>query len=501
MRARLGLQGRMTVSFAVATVAIVLFVEALAGAFVLSHLTTGQDVTVRALDEAGALAKQASGTIEAGVGAKAPAKAPDTGKPGPLTLVLDTTGHVLSTNDAGTYPVGTDATRLLPAAAVTELRDQPLANPKGAAAIAQVPNGQDVWALVPVRMPLTPGEAADDVEVSPKGGPPVGVVAFAYVETPVVKGYVLTHKLSSGVFVLLLTVPVGVIFGLVTTRSLRRRVRRLADASQAVAAGDLATQVAPGSGDEGGQLERNFNDMTARLREASERELALASQNARLAERSRISRELHDSISQELFSLAMLAGGLQRALPETSPLQPQITRIAETVATALHEMRALVLDLHPSALEDKGLRGALEDVCAAYRARGAFELTSTIGMVELDGAAQHALLRVAQEALSNAARHASATQVDVSLTAIGGGAELVVADNGGGFQLDAGAPSSGVGLQLMRERVGELGGVVTFTSQPGVGTTVRVVLTCAPTPGAWPAPADLGVALPAGPRP
>jgi len=277
--------------------------------------------------------------------------------------------------------------------------------------------------------------------------------------------------------VLLLTVPVGVVFGLLTTRSLRRRLRRLADASQAVAAGDFDTRLTPASRDEVGQLERNFNDMTARLNEASERALKLASQNARLAERSRISRELHDSISQHLFSLTLLSGGLQRALPSDSPLQAQVGLLSDTVATAIHEMRALVLDLHPSALTDKGLGPALEDLCASYRARLGMKVTARVEPVQLDAAGQHALLRVAQEAMANAARHADATTVRLELRAVAGGAVLEVADDGRGFDTNgASTPTGGVGLRLMRERIAELGGELALDSRPGSGTTVRALL-------------------------
>jgi signal transduction histidine kinase len=469
----------MTVSYVVATVGIVVFIEALAGAFVLPHLTSGQDVTVRALDTAGLLAKRLGGTVTASGSLQSLGAAglPTATKNEPLQLVLDTSGRIVGTNSPSAYPDGADASHLLPPAAVAQLHNGLAAGPKlGAAAVAQVPGGQHAWALAPIRAPTTPGQAAVGVQYE-KGGVAEGTVGYAYVELSAVKGYVLVHKLSTGALVLLGTVPVGVLFGLATTHGLRRRLRGLADASQAVAAGDFSTRVVPASHDEVGQLERNFNDMTARLGEATRRELELASQNARLGERSRISRELHDSISQELFSLALLAGGLQRALPPTSPLQPQISTLAETVATALREMRALVLDLHPSALEDKGLVAALEDLCAGYRAEGGFALVSRIDEAELDGDAQHAVLRVAQEALANAARHASAARIVVELhPAPGGGAELAVTDDGCGFDPQALAPSSGVGLRLMRERVGELGGKVTVESAPGRGTTVRAVL-------------------------
>jgi signal transduction histidine kinase len=299
-------------------------------------------------------------------------------------------------------------------------------------------------------------------------------VGYVYLQMPAAGRAIKPGgHVGAGVLVLALTLPVGVAFGLFTTRRLRRRLRDLADASQAVAAGDFTTRVTPFGGDEVGQLERNFNDMTTRLGEANRRELDLASQNARLAERSRISRELHDSISQDLFSLAMLSGGLQRALPADSPLQEPIGRISQTVATTIHEMRALVLDLHPSALTEKGLAATIEDLCASYRARLGLDVVVELEPVELESAAEHAVLRVTQEAVGNAARHADARTITVTLRSMDDRPELVIADDGRGFDPSLLTPSSGVGLRLMRERMTELGGNLEVDSVIGAGTRVR----------------------------
>jgi signal transduction histidine kinase len=344
----------------------------------------------------------------------------------------------------------------------------------GASGVVAGPGGKAVWALVPIRTIVPPGVTAVDTELSPKSGAVTGTVGFVYVVSPATTGYALAHKVTWAVAVVLLTVPVGVAFGLLTTRGLRRRLRHLADASQAVAAGAFDTRVEARSTDEVGKLERNFNEMTARLGSATARELELASQNARLAERSRISRELHDSVSQDLFSLSMLSGGLQRALPTDSPLQPQVTRIADTVATAIHEMRALVLDLHPTALAEKGLAGALEDLCASYRARLGLSVTARLEPVILDDACQHAVLRVAQEALANATKHADASAITVVLDPASGRAVLVVTDNGRGFDPTTASDGSGLGLRLMRERVAQVDGSLAIESSPGGGTTVQL---------------------------
>jgi signal transduction histidine kinase len=513
MAPRVGLQARMAISYVLATVAIVAFVEVLAGAVVLPQVYGGKDSTVKALDTAQLVANSVSkaaadtGNLSAGIDQAIPANGKDLGgslsiptitaplPPGrvePMALILDTHGRILSTTDPFGHPDGAQASRLLPADAVSELQTGLPTNPKlGNASVGVGPGGKTVWALAEVRVPMAAGTAAADVETGPKGEQ-IGTVGYVYVQEPATAGFALPHRLSLAAMVLLLTVPVGVVFGLLTTRSLRRRLRRLAEASQAVATGDFDTRLTPASRDEVGQLERNFNDMTARLSEATERALKLASQNARLAERSRISRELHDSISQHLFSLTLLSGGLQRALPPDSPLQAQMGLLSDTVATAIHEMRALVLDLHPSALTDKGLGPSLEDLCASYRARLGLEVSARVESVQLDAAGQHAILRVAQEAMANAARHADATTVRLELRAVAGGVVLEVTDDGRGFDTSpTSAPTGGVGLRLMRERVAELGGDVSVDSRPGSGTTVRAQL---PAPVGAPQSATTGAA-------
>jgi signal transduction histidine kinase len=501
MTRRLGLQSRMAISFVVATVAIVIFIEALAGAVFIPRITKGSEVTVRALDTAEGLAKQAgayetrtgslpSGQINEKTNEIVPAPsatvepAPPPGEIAPVTLILDTSGRIVASSQPDSYPIGVDARKLAPPEVIAELgghQRSAVSVANGAAAIADLKGGKLAWALVAIRVPAASASPAAEKATNPGTGDVTGTVGYSYAQLPATKGLVLGHRLSSATWVLLLTVPVGVVFGLWTTRSLRRRLRRLTDASQAVASGDFTTRIDSDSTDDIGKLEQNFNDMTTRLGEASERELLLASQNARLAERSRISRELHDSISQDLFSLSLLSGGLQRALPEDSPLQTQVGRISDTVATAIHEMRALVLDLHPSALSEKGLRPAIEDLCASYRARLGLVVNARLDPVDLDEASQHAVLRVAQEALANATKHADAANIAVELHAVPGGTELVVTDDGRGFDPDVVATPSGVGLRLMRERINELGGNLIVESRPGGGTTVRAVI---PTPEA-----------------
>jgi signal transduction histidine kinase len=217
--------------------------------------------------------------------------------------------------------------------------------------------------------------------------------------------------------------------------------------------------------------------MAGRLADSIAQQRALDERNARLAERSRISRELHDSISQDLFSMSALVAGLRKALPADSAVQPELETLGRTVGSTIREMRALLLELRPTALEEKGLVPALADLCGAYEVRVGIQVGRELEAVRLDAAGEQAVFRIAQEGLSNAARHSEADRIDVRLRAAGGGAELTVADNGRGFDRSAG--THGLGLRLMGERVRELGGSLSIDTAPGRGTEIRVVLPAA----------------------
>jgi signal transduction histidine kinase len=289
--------------------------------------------------------------------------------------------------------------------------------------------------------------------------------------------------LASGALIALLAAPIGGIFGLVTTRSLVRRLRQLATTATLFADGNYDQRVPVTRKDEIGQLEQQFNRMAEQLVESIAQREVLAEQNARLSERERISRELHDAISQDLFSLRMLAGGLQTALPQDSPLQPQIAALDATTTTMLREMRALLLELRPLPLEELGLAEGLKELAASYSTRLGITVNTEIAPavspeqgMQLSARAQHALLRISQEALANAVRHANATSITLSLANCADSVTLVITDNGNGFHPHEDKVRHGLGLRLVQERIQELGGAFTLQSAPGQGTTLSVSL-------------------------
>jgi signal transduction histidine kinase len=223
-------------------------------------------------------------------------------------------------------------------------------------------------------------------------------------------------------------------------------------------------------------LERAFNSMAERLDGAVAEQRATAGAEARRQERGRIARELHDSISQELFSVSLIAAGMHKALPPGSELRDQAGLMERSLSRTMREMRALLLELRPIQLEDAGLNAALDELCRTYEARLGIRITASLDPVVLDASAEHAVLRVVQESVGNAIRHGDPSSIELSLVAADDRVEVTVRDNGRGFDLGGTSGRHGMGLDLMRERIREHGGIVEIISAPERGTTVHVSL-------------------------
>jgi NarL family two-component system sensor histidine kinase LiaS len=388
-------------------------------------------------------------------------------RPVPFALLIAPNGQIVASSYPQRYPPHTSVWKLL---------STRTAGVAGALAgsiesgTSQANSGSVVYAAAPVLGKDEKAIGAVYVEVP--GTPP-------FLPSLTITDIWLTLKipLNSSLVLFFITAPIGGLFGAITTRGLIRRIHRLATATTKFADGNYAQKVPVSGNDEVGLLEAQFNRMAEQLQENIARQQELAEQNARLAERSRISRELHDALSQDLFSLHMLAGGLQAAVPTDSPLYPPVTTLKRSTQTVLHEMRALLLELRPTQLEQLGLPAALEDLAAAYRARLGIEVTTRIQTVSLPSHIEHAILRIVQEALSNSARHADATVVTLALQPQEETITLTITDNGQGFEPGLGEKGQhGMGLFTMQERVQELHGTFELKTAPGQGTHIHICL-------------------------
>jgi signal transduction histidine kinase len=205
-----------------------------------------------------------------------------------------------------------------------------------------------------------------------------------------------------------------------------------------------------------------------------------AQQAAALEERNRLARDLHDSVTQSLFSMSLLAQVLP-ALWETQPEEARrsLDELRRLTRESLAEMRALLFQLRPVALEEDGLVEALAKHVESLQRRDGPRLTLATDRVgqRLPLKTEETLFRVATEAIGNALKHAHAKHIDVTLTACDGTVSLVVRDDGRGFDPNRQRVEPGhLGLAGMRERVARNDGIVTIESAPGAGTTVTATV-------------------------
>ncbi|MBV9001787.1 MAG: sensor histidine kinase, partial [Solirubrobacterales bacterium] len=199
-----------------------------------------------------------------------------------------------------------------------------------------------------------------------------------------------------------------------------------------------------------------------------------------LSERNRLALELHDVVSQKLFSVMLTAEAAATQI-DRDPVaaRAQLQRLRELAGEALEELRSLILGLRPPELERDGLAGTLrKEVEMVARTHGTdVQLEVEPGFPSDGGERELALLRIAHEALHNAVRHANANHVVVRLAEDNGMPIVEVSDDGIGFDPHAtDVRSRHLGLTSMEERARELSGRLRIRSSPGKGTTVRIEL-------------------------
>ena len=191
-----------------------------------------------------------------------------------------------------------------------------------------------------------------------------------------------------------------------------------------------------------------------------------------VAERQRLARELHDSVSQQLFAASMLLSALTEQEQQEAQ-KKQLAQVEKVVQQAQLEMRALLLHLRPIALRNKTLAEGLEDLIVELQEKVYFQIDFQIEEISLTKAEEDHLFRIAQEALSNTLRHAKATEVELLLIERDDKAILRIQDNGLGFDVE-GDKSTSYGLRNIAERAVEIGCTYKIISVPQEGTIVEV---------------------------
>ncbi|MCB0209887.1 MAG: response regulator [Anaerolineae bacterium] len=206
-----------------------------------------------------------------------------------------------------------------------------------------------------------------------------------------------------------------------------------------------------------------------------------AEQAATLEERSRLARELHDSVTQLMYSINLFAKAGKDAYRLDNPTQGEkyLTRLEDTARQALKELRLLLFELRPPELEQEGLVGALQLRLDAVEGRSGVKTQLLVNSAEiaLPDDYEKALYAIAQEALNNALKHANATAVTIQLAINPATIDLVVTDDGLGFDPNNTSHRGGLGLITMRERADTLGGTLQVCSMPEQGTSIQLTMT------------------------
>lgn len=288
----------------------------------------------------------------------------------------------------------------------------------------------------------------------------------------------------------IVSVSLALLLGLLLSWSFIRPIRKMGQAMYRIAVGDFSQPLYVRNRDELGDLANQINHMAqqlARLQEAAladERGRALRERIAQVTlaqeeERRRISRELHDGLGPSLAAIGNRLRACRtvlRADPERA--EGELDEITQSLKGHIQEIRTLIYDLRPLALDQLGFAGTLKQHVERFGQESGIETSLSVsGDMGLTPLAEVTVLRVIQECLSNVRQHAAASVVEIRLEGRERGVVATVADNGRGF--DAGgagvrAMDNGVGLISMRERADLLGGSLSVQSHPGAGC--RVVL-------------------------
>lgn len=266
---------------------------------------------------------------------------------------------------------------------------------------------------------------------------------------------------------------IGTVFGFLTARGLTRRLESLSHAADAWSQGDFSVLAADTSTDELGQLSHRLNLMAEQLQNL----LHSHQQLAGIQERNRLARELHDSVKQQVFATTMQFGAAKALLPgDPDEALRHLVEAEKLSRQSQEELATLIQEMRPPALENDGLAEALKNYTVDWTRQTGIQtqvLVQDKRPIPLN--MEQTLFRLAQEALSNIARHSAASTVEIRLDFEIGIVKLSVDDDGRGFDPSQ-AKKQGIGLQTMRERVENMGGRLVIDSKLGQGTRITARL-------------------------
>ncbi len=298
------------------------------------------------------------------------------------------------------------------------------------------------------------------------------LVAVGLTIVILVPGHQASYRVDEEGVLLVAALLLVVLLNLVLLRRVVGPVLRLTALARDVDLTDPVPPVADAEpNSEAGELAHTFNEMLLRLqaerRQATGRVLA-----GQEAERLRIAQELHDQVGQELTAVLLLLSRLQGRVP--AELQPTVVEVQSSVRSSLEDLRRIAIELRPEALDDLGLESALAVLCERFAQRSGLEVACRIpkSLPDVSPETELVIYRVAQEALTNVARHSGSDQAELILQPRDSQIVLTVRDHGIGLGDDQGP---GSGMRGMRERAALVGAALAIQNvSPGPGTEVRL---------------------------
>ena len=230
------------------------------------------------------------------------------------------------------------------------------------------------------------------------------------------------------------------------------------------------------------ELDKNMMRLSHKMRkltkdlQKTENAQALQSRDIIKKERGRIARDLHDTVSQELFAASMILSGVSQMADQLSKedLHNQIQAVEAMLTDAQNDMRVLLLHLRPTELENKTLQEGLQMILKELTDKSNIHVVYKDMVKKVPKRIEGNLFRIAQEFISNTLKHAKASQIEVYLYQNSQEIQLKMLDNGVGYDLNASTDEMSYGLKNIQERVDEMAGTVQFLSAKGKGTSIDV---------------------------
>ncbi|BCB02384.1 sensor histidine kinase [Bacillus sp. KH172YL63] len=286
-------------------------------------------------------------------------------------------------------------------------------------------------------------------------------------------------------FILVVSIFIGIIFGVGTGLKDKRQLRELEDALLYIEQGK-SISIPETATPEVKQVWKKVDALGKHLAEQARYSRKLANEKAEeqekriqeivSQERNRFARELHDSVSQQLFAASMLMSAItETGQPGRTPHEEkQLGMVERMIHQSQLEMRALLLHLRPVALKGKNLQEGMKELLIELAQKVPLDIEWKIEEMTLDKGIEDHLFRILQESVSNTLRHAKASSLDIRLIKRESIIILRVVDDGEGFDVNESKVTSSYGLQNMRERAIEIGGTFKIISVPNKGTSLEV---------------------------